>query len=184
MSSVSPKSVAPKGQKKCGVCGLVMSMLDPHTACVRCVPRTCSRDLPCEACSPLNASQWDAWEEQASKTKPYSSRQKPKPKSSKGPSTGTSTKIKKVPVGAPSKVGGRVDEGDPQFDALSSRVDRLASTVESLLKVLSNTPSAAPSGNSSTLASSSGVAKSGGTPIPLPLCYGGETCLTTSSFGQ
>jgi hypothetical protein len=75
MSSVT-KIDAPKGQKKCKECGTNVSSLDPPSICKRCCLRVCTREAPCEFCAPLTPTQWDSWEVQTSKSKPYTKRAK------------------------------------------------------------------------------------------------------------
>ena len=75
----SPSAGPPKGQKLCKnrTCKKVFSILDPHPSCTHCLPpRVCSRELPCEFCSPLSGEQWEEWERVLSKQKSYQARKK------------------------------------------------------------------------------------------------------------
>ena len=75
----SPSAGPPKGQKLCKnrTCKKVFSILDPHPSCTHCLPpRVCTRELPCEFCSPLSGEQWEEWERVLSKQKSYQARKK------------------------------------------------------------------------------------------------------------
>ena len=75
----SPSAGPPKGQKLCKnrTCKKVFSILDPHPSCPHCLPpRVCTRELPCEFCSPLSGEQWEEWERVLSKQKSYQARKK------------------------------------------------------------------------------------------------------------
>jgi hypothetical protein len=108
MSSVA-KFDAPKGQKKCR-CGTNLSSLDPHPTCKRCCPRECTREAPCEFCAPLTPTQWDSWEVQASKSKPYAKRAKRVVAKFKEPSNNAGQKSKALSE-APTKVGKKIGGG-------------------------------------------------------------------------
>ena len=78
MMKRSPSAGPPKGQKLCRnkTCK-VFSVLDPHPSCTHCLPpRVCSRELPCEFCSPLSGEQWEEWERVLAKQKSYQARKK------------------------------------------------------------------------------------------------------------
>jgi hypothetical protein len=108
MSSVA-KFDAPKGQKKCR-CGTNLSSLDPHPTCKRCCPRECTREAPCEFCAPLTPTQWDSWEVQASKSRPYAKRAKRVVAKFKEPSNNAGQKSKALSE-APTKVGKKIGGG-------------------------------------------------------------------------
>ena len=79
MMKKSPSAGPPKGQKLCKnrTCKKVFSILDPHPSCTHCLPpRVCSRELPCEFCSPLSGEQWEEWERVLAKQKSYQARKK------------------------------------------------------------------------------------------------------------
>ena len=141
----TPTKVAPKGQKKCGMCYASMSQRDPHLLCKKCGPRLCSRKDPCDLCFSLKPSEWDAWEAQASKTKPYARKSKVVVSKVKELSGGA----KKKSPPANSTKGGK-GSGGGGISALSSRVDKLASGMEIMMKMLlekAQTPSSSVPGS-------------------------------------
>ena len=50
MSKVeTPSPHAKKHDKRCDLCHSYLSELDPHPTCPKCVPRGCSKELPCSS---------------------------------------------------------------------------------------------------------------------------------------
>ena len=63
----SPHS-SKKHDKRCDCCQAYVSDLDPHPVCQKCVPRECSKELPCSHCASLSPDAWKKWEcQQASR---------------------------------------------------------------------------------------------------------------------
>ena len=57
----SPHS-SKKHDKRCDCCQAYVSDLDPHPVCQKCVPRECSKELPCSHCASLSPDAWKKWE--------------------------------------------------------------------------------------------------------------------------
>ena len=66
MSKVQTPSphASKKHDKRCDNCHAYVSELDPHPVCQKCVPRECSRELPCSHCASLSMDAWKKWERQ------------------------------------------------------------------------------------------------------------------------
>ena len=60
----TPSPHSKKHDKKCDSCHAYMSDLDPHPICQNCVPRGCSKELPCSHCASLSLDAWKKWERQ------------------------------------------------------------------------------------------------------------------------
>ena len=60
------------------------SELDPHPTCLKCVPRGCSKELPCSHCASLSPDAWKKWECQQASKRSSSSTKGPKGDSAKG----------------------------------------------------------------------------------------------------
>ena len=74
MSKVqTPSPSTKKHDKRCDSCQAYVSELDPHPVCLKCVPRECSRELPCSHCAPLSLDAWKKWERQQASRRPSSS---------------------------------------------------------------------------------------------------------------
>ena len=73
-----------KHDKKCDSCHAYVSDLDPHPICQKCVPRGCSKELPCSHCSSLSLDAWKKWERQQASKRSSSSTKGPKGDSAKG----------------------------------------------------------------------------------------------------
>ena len=79
----SPHS-SKKHDKRCDVCQAYVSELDPHPVCLKCVPRECSKELPCSHCASLSPDAWKKWERQQASRRSSSSTKGPKGDSAKG----------------------------------------------------------------------------------------------------
>ena len=66
MSKVQTPSphASKKHDKRFDSCQAYVSELDPHPVCLKCVPRECSRELPCSHCASLSLDAWKKWERQ------------------------------------------------------------------------------------------------------------------------
>ena len=83
MSKVQTPSplASKKHDKRCDSCHAYVSELDPHPVCLKCVPRECSRELPCAS---LSLDAWKKWERQQASRRSSSSTKGPKGDSAKG----------------------------------------------------------------------------------------------------
>ena len=79
----SPHS-SKKHDKRCDVCQAYVSELDPHPVCLKCVPRECSKELPCSHCASLSPDVWKKWERQQASRRSSSSTKGSKGDSAKG----------------------------------------------------------------------------------------------------
>ena len=79
----SPHS-SKKHDKRCDCCQAYVSDLDPHPVCQKCVPRECSKELPCSHCASLSPDAWKKWERQQASRRSSSSMKGPKGDSAKG----------------------------------------------------------------------------------------------------
>ena len=86
MSKVQTPSplASKKHDKRCDTCHAYVSELDPHPVCIKCVPRECSRELPCSHCASLSLDAWKKWERQQASRRSSSSTKGPKGDSAKG----------------------------------------------------------------------------------------------------
>ena len=86
MSKVQTPSphASKKHDKRCDNCQAYVSELDPHPVCLKCVPRECSRELPCSHCASLSLDAWKKWERQQASRMSSSSTKGPKGDSAKG----------------------------------------------------------------------------------------------------
>ena len=86
MSKVQTPSplASKKHDKRCDSCHAYVSELDPHPVCLKCVPRECSRELPCSHCASLSLDAWKKWERQQASRRSSSSTKGPKGNSAKG----------------------------------------------------------------------------------------------------
>ena len=86
MSKVQTPSplASKKHDKRCDSCHAYVSELDPHPVCLKCVPRECSRELPCSHCASLSLDAWKKWERQQASRRSSSSTKGPKGDSAKG----------------------------------------------------------------------------------------------------
>ena len=85
MSKVeTPSPHAKKHDKRCDSCHSYLSELDPHPTCPKCVPRGCSKELPCSHCASLSPDAWKKWERQQASKRSSSSTKGPKGDSAKG----------------------------------------------------------------------------------------------------
>ena len=86
MSKVQTPSphASKKHDKRCDSCQAYVSELDPHPVCPKCVPRECSRELPCSHCASLSLDAWKKWECQQASRRSSSSTKGPKGDSAKG----------------------------------------------------------------------------------------------------
>ncbi len=66
----SPVPVVPKGQKRCSrsSCSRFYSALEPHSKYVKCVPRGCNQENPCDECILASSDEWVAWQAQQIKS--------------------------------------------------------------------------------------------------------------------
>ena len=79
----SPHS-SKKHDKRCDCCHAYVSELDPHPVCLKCVPRECSKELPCSHCASLSPDAWKKWERQKASRRSSLSTKGPKGDSAKG----------------------------------------------------------------------------------------------------
>ena len=86
MSKVQTPSphASKKHDKMCDSCQAYVSELDPHPVCLKCVPRECSRELPCSHCASLSLDAWKKRERQQASHRSSSSTKGPKWDSAKG----------------------------------------------------------------------------------------------------
>ena len=86
MSKVQTPSphASKKHDKRCDGCQAYVSELDPHPVCLKCVPRECSKELPCSQCASLSPDAWKKWERQQASRRSSSSTKGPKGDSAKG----------------------------------------------------------------------------------------------------
>ena len=86
MSKVQTPSphASKKHDKRCDSCQAYVSELDPHPVCLKCVPRECSKELPCSHCASLSPDAWKKWERQQASRRSSSSTKGPKGDSAKG----------------------------------------------------------------------------------------------------
>ena len=86
MSKVQTPSphASKKHDKRCDSCQAYVSELDPHPLCLKCVPRECSKELPCSHCASLSPDAWKKWERQQASRRSSSSTKGPKGDSAKG----------------------------------------------------------------------------------------------------
>ena len=86
MSKVQTPSplASKKHDERCDSCHAYVSELDPHPVCLKCVPRECSRELPCSHCASLSLDAWKKWERQQASRRSSSSTKGPKGDSAKG----------------------------------------------------------------------------------------------------
>ena len=85
MSKVeTPSPHAKKHDKRCDSCHSYLSELDPHPTCPKCVPRGCSKELPCSHCGSLSTDAWKKWERQQASKRSSSSTKGPEGDSAKG----------------------------------------------------------------------------------------------------
>ena len=80
----TPSPHAKKHDKRCDSCHSYLSELDPHPTCPKCVPRGCSKELPCSHCGSLSTDTWKKWERQQASKRSSSSTKGPKGDSAKG----------------------------------------------------------------------------------------------------
>ena len=74
----TPSPHSKKHDKKCDSCHTYLSELDPHSICQKCVPRGCSKELPCSHCASLSPDAWKKWERQQASKRSSSSTKGPK----------------------------------------------------------------------------------------------------------
>ena len=85
MSKVeTPSPHSKKHDKRCDSCHVYLSELDPDPTCLKCVPRGCSKELPCSHCASLSPDAWKKWECQQASKRSSSSTKGPKGDSAKG----------------------------------------------------------------------------------------------------
>jgi len=125
-----------KEQKKCDSCGVFFSVLDPHSSCVKCVVRLCSKGKPCAACSSLSPEGWKLWEDLRVKSRANYKKQVRASAKGKDGGGASSTKITRDPPSRPPKLGGNPGASQAKFDALSYKVDSLASGMDMLVKMM------------------------------------------------
>ena len=124
-----------KGQKKCDSCGVFFSVLDPHPSCSKCGLRLCSKGNPCKSCASLSPEGWKLWDDLRAKSRANYKKQVRASTKGKG-GKGASSTITRDPPSRPPKLGGNPSTSKSNFDALSNKVDTLASGMETLMKMM------------------------------------------------